>query len=195
MVMETPKAQTIEQESEQKSVLFIKGTHDHEASTSNASVLPATNKAVPRKTHMPKPTVFKPEKMSTVQSTHITKRWIPKTVLRAQGYYQGTKHIWLPKAKPPISPTTLKPPKRNEDTIPREIPVKQTQYWCPKTPIKTKVTNEPNRPMLTKQTRNVWVPKHKQPLITTTEEYSSKVAKQLNKWFPHMKIWDTKINL
>ena len=97
MVMETSKAQTIEQESEQKSVLFIKGTHDHEASTSNASVLPATNKAVLAKLICQNRQCLSHKscqlfKTRTLQNVGYLKRFCePKDIIRAQNTYGSQK--------------------------------------------------------------------------------------------------------
>ena len=116
--VQTPSITIKEQDS--KSVLFVKGTHDHEASTSKASVLPAhTQQMLPHKAWMPKTTVLKSKKQPITLSSVSTKRWVPKTTLRAQGYYQqGAKLVWIPKAKPPTPPIQTKPPQMKKDTIP-----------------------------------------------------------------------------
>ena len=180
MVMDRLKAETTsskikEQEPRPNSVLFVRRTHNNEASTSKASVIQANkHPTLPRRAYKQKSTPY----------SDVKKRWVPKAVLEAQGYYHGTQQLWVPKQQPSPPTTTPKQTQGKRGTIPCAPTTKPTQYWRPKTPIKTKVTKEPNRPMLTKQTRKVWVPKHKQPRITTTEEHSSKVAHTIQQPVP-----------
>ena len=132
LVMDRLKAENTsskikEQEPRPKSVLFIKGTHDHEASTSKASVFPThTQKTLPSKVWWPKSTVLMPNKQPTRTPSKATKRWVPKAVLKAQGYYEGAKLVYIPKAKPPTPPTKVEPPKTKANTIPCVTSTKPT---------------------------------------------------------------------
>ena len=106
----TSSSKIKEPESKQNSVLFVRGTHDNEASTSKASVIQANKQpTLPRRAYKQKSTPY----------SDVKKRWVPKAVLRAQGYYQGAKLVRIPKAKPltpPTLPTESKTPK-TKDTL------------------------------------------------------------------------------
>ncbi len=134
------------------------------------------NLVLPRKVNKPTSKVLTPKKQKTTPSLNVNKRWVPKTILRAQGYYQGTKLIWIPKAKKPTSSTKPTQTKTNKDTIPRVTIDKPTKYWCPEKPNKTNVTSEPNETSKPKGTRQVWIPKQKQLLISSNEVISIEVA-------------------
>ncbi|MCO5610456.1 hypothetical protein L7F22_064694 [Adiantum nelumboides] len=45
----------------------------------------------------------------------VTKRWVPKHLLQAQGYYNGNDKIWIPKSKTYISMSSIK--LRDSDTV------------------------------------------------------------------------------
>ena len=90
----TPSSTINDATLEPSGVLFVKGLNDHEASTSKASVRSTKDKLTwPQRARQPKPTELK--KRSATPSSQPTKLWIPKTVLKAQGYYQGTKLVWI----------------------------------------------------------------------------------------------------
>ena len=64
-------------------------------------------------------------------------RWIPKSILQAQGYYKGQQQIWLPTKLNPLSKTTTLPQPTSQTntslvatTSPLPKPIKQV--WCPK---------------------------------------------------------------
>ena len=56
----------------------------------------------------------------------ITKRWVPKSLLQAQGYYTGTDQIWIPKRQQSIIKPAQKKP---VFTTPQQ---KVSQVWRPK---------------------------------------------------------------
>ena len=110
--------------------------------------------------------------------------------MRAQGYYQGAKQVWIPKAKPPTPPIETKPPQMKKDTIPcASTTVKPTWYWRQKQPRKSNATSEPDKTTKPKQTRMAWVPKREQPLINLLKETFSEVAQA------HQPIVPTHANL
>ena len=63
----------------------------------------------------------------------ITKKWIPKATLHAQGYYGGNNLIWIPKSSHQV-PTIQTPPlvKKKATTKPTAMkmkPVEPKYYW------------------------------------------------------------------
>ena len=92
----TPSSTINDETLKPSGVLFVKVLNDHEASTSKALVRSTKDKLTwPQRARKPKPTELK--KRLATKSLQPTKLWIPKTVLKAQGYYQGTKQLWVPK--------------------------------------------------------------------------------------------------
>ena len=62
----------------------------------------------------------------------ITKKWIPKSTLQAQGYYGGNNLIWI--SKLPQAPTVQSPPlvKKKATTNPTALKMKTAEpkyYW------------------------------------------------------------------
>ena len=74
----------------------------------------------------------RPNLRATMQS-----RWIPKSTLQAQGYYNGQRQIWLPKKLNPLPKTTTlpKPTSRTETSkvaTTSSLPKPVKQVWLPK---------------------------------------------------------------
>ena len=125
-------------------------------------------------------------KQKSTPYSDVKKRWVPKAVLQAQGYYQGAKLVWIPKAKPltpPTLPTESKTPK-TKDTLLGETPEKPTKYWCPKQPHKSNATREPNKTTKPERTRKIWVPKQKQSLVNSDKEKPSEIAQTTQQFVP-----------
>ena len=107
-----------------KRQLFLKGTHDHEASTSSASHVPHTV------SYQSQPTIStyasRAYKTSHQRPRKIHKQgtkkfWIQKTFLQAQRYYNGNSTIWIPKHKQSRPPYNQPTPNQTIPEIPRNL--------------------------------------------------------------------------
>ena len=82
-----------------------------------------------------------PEKYSR-KPAQITKRWIPKPLLQAQGYYVGASHLWLPKQRDltlhvptkPTNPTAKNSMHTQTKASDMQGARKQLQVWRAKDP-------------------------------------------------------------
>ena len=52
----------------------------------------------------PLPKVLTQKRQQRAKSSTVTTRWVPKSLLKAQGYGHGTAQIWLPKETKPKQP-------------------------------------------------------------------------------------------
>ena len=162
-----------------------RGTHDHEASTSHAAKEIRHN---PQLSQGAKPEL-------TVQRQHDTpcvrKQWVPKTVLEAQGYYQGTKILWIPKPQPPTRPTKSKSRKSHADPIPYTTRVTPTMYWRPKKLSPPKTLIPPQQPKNQKK----WVVKSSnqlanvQPRARPSRSHAKHAQANLFAQLDKLKIW------
>ena len=92
-----------------------------------------------------------PNLRATTQS-----RWIPKSTLQAQGYYNGQQQIWLPKKLNPLPKTTVSP-----------TPTSRTQTSMVATTSS-----------LPKPAKQVWLPK-KQPPMSPTIKHRAQLLQQV----------------
>ena len=109
------------------SELFVQCTNDHEASTSRDPEVSNMDKPhIPRTTLPPKPRKIKSATQHTYAHPKVVKKWIPKTILTEQGYYQGATKLCLP--KPNQLPQSPKLPQQTG------IPTQKqpSMYWRPK---------------------------------------------------------------
>ena len=123
----------------------------------------------------PLPKVLKQKCQQHAQSSRVTTRWVPKSLLKAQGYGQGTVQIWLPKATKPKQPPQKKLKHPKKDPISCAISAKLTMYWHPKQKNTPKPTLVPQRKQQTAtKFQKKWVPK--QPSQQKINDTSIKVA-------------------
>ena len=168
MVMETADSFThrTTPTSEQTPVLFIQGTKDHEASTSKSThVSPKDELELIHTARKPKPKTQKKHQQKR-ECPKTTMKWIPKTVLNAQGYYQGTTSLWLPKTE---HKTIMYKPQQakihNETRSGTNERPRQSWYWRPKQPIQQKITRKnPQETLIAHKNQMKWVPKQQQPV-------------------------------
>lgn len=85
--------------------LFVRGTNDQEASTSQAPTF--VNNIKPNKpkheskTKPPTTATLKSKRKPTPTSPKSNQRWVPKSLLVAQGYYVGVTTLWIPRNTQP----------------------------------------------------------------------------------------------
>ena len=223
----TPPVKTKELCLAPERVLFVRGTNDNEASTSQASTKPPThinkfaNKPsikvllkkhtqqmspnaqkmwIPKTALLaqgyykdiktlwlptatvhpspkpePLPKVLTQKRQQRAASSRVTTRWVPKSLLKAQGYGHGTAQIWLPKATKPKQPPQEKLKHPKKDPISCAISAKSTMYWRPKQKNTPKPTLVPQRKQQTAtKCQKKWVPK--QPSQKKINDTSIKVA-------------------
>ena len=158
-------------------MLFVKGTHDHEASTSEPLATETTHTQVLSREAQPVLTVPMPQKKRVSLKSKTRHRWVPKACLQTQGYYQGARTVWIPKAQQPMP----NPEKKTQTTHVVSRPyvpfVTSPTYWRPKLPSKPMVTMEPlqKRPPAPKS-RMKWVVKTPQPSPCLDTQPSPTVA-------------------
>lgn len=146
------------------------GTHDHEASTSNT----AAKLSLGAKKMLP---IHKRQDKRASSTPKLQQRWVSTAILKAQGYYQGSTTLWLPKVHQPTLPKRPKIRKRNADTIPSVPPVKPTTYWRPTKLRTSKNTPQPPQHYPTEPKRQMkWVIKSPQP--------AQMQPKKLKIWLP-----------
>ena len=90
-----------------------------------------------------------PRRPSTLCNTSTTKQtWIPKSVLQAQGYYTGNRHLWIPKQAQPkpkvdVSSPALTKPNLQPQTIWQPKPLQELQRKVLKDSDTTSVGSKP----------------------------------------------------
>ena len=123
--------------------LFLKGTHDHEASTLRAPPLQKPITTLPKLGVPPSSKrVYTASHTQTHKPTNQRTKlvWIPKNLLLAQGYYNGNTTIWIPKNKPSPSPHTRPLPNTNKHKQQRGNTASISQ---PKPPYETSLETSP----------------------------------------------------
>ena len=114
--------------------------------------------------------------------THFTQRWVPKTLLKAQGFYDGAEQVWLPNRKAETSP---QPSLSNTQGVasPRLTQAKKVQKeWRVKPNTKTRqqtLSNKPTATPIHHSTTCKWIPKKIAETQTPTQSKSTKVQPSL----------------
>ena len=129
---------------------------------------------------------------------NIRKQWVPKAVLKAQGYYQGTRTLWIPATQPHELPKKSKPRNTNANPIPYVTLVKPTRYWRPKplTPSKTTIPPQSTTPLEPKRQMK-WVnkshqPAKVQPRARPSSSYVQRAQNDLFARLTKLKVWRLK---
>ena len=103
----------------------------------------------------------KPRSIKKSTLPHSTTRWVLKTLLQSQGYYEGSTHLWLPKKRSatasPSKSISTQSAKLKSDIVTPQSTTRNTYQWRPI--IKKRMEHTPKATDEAKQSLQIWANK------------------------------------